>query len=272
MRYNESMTGTCKFILKAVLFASLLGIGLGCDSNIEVTTTTDPNLSDPDNDVAVNAGPVANLVTGDVLGKTNGVRDSILDFLDDISGDDANSGGTEKLRFRSLVEPEQPLEGTVDLSEDISCDEGGSKNIIGSADFTLEANGVTGSLVGSFTIQYDNCQDIVLLTASNGTCSVTPTVDGEVANTLDVSFTLTENNDNQQVNDNTTVEASQTTALDVAVGSTASEQTYNFSYTLSAASSATNLDGRVTFEGELFDLEDLEDFIAASSTATVCAD
>lgn len=262
-----------KFILKGLLILGFAGL-IGCDVNKVREEETDPNISDPDNSAAQNVGPVEQLVTIDVLSKTNEIRDNILTFMDEATGgDDVFSGGTEKLKTRFVDDDffQEPIQKEIDLSEAIPCDEGGSKDIIGTATFTLNADRVTGSIVGDFTIQYDNCQDTIVLSVSDGNCATTPTVDGELENTLSVTYTLSVTDDQgQQVFDDTTVDATNSAALAVSVGSSATTQTYNFTYTLASASATENLEGTVSFQNKLYDLVELEEFVAGSTTSVVC--
>lgn len=268
-----------KFKISSILCLFLLILfAMACDSNFEPSNGgSNPNVTAPDNNVAANVGPVEKLVTTDVLNKANSIRNNILSDLDELSGDDTFSGGQELLRFRfqgsepNEPDDQSPLVGTLDLSQDINCDAGGSRDIIGSATITLNSDRVTGSIIGNYTIQYDNCQEIIVMNTSNGNCSVTPTVDGELPSAINVSFALNSDDvSGQQVNYETSVDTSSSVALDVSVGATASDQSYNFDYSLSSNTTNTNLDGTVSFESQLYDLIELEEFVADSTTSVVC--
>lgn len=245
------------------LFAVCMGFS-ACDSNTIVSTTTDPNLSDPNNDVATNVGPVEKTVTADVLNKANEIRNSILD---EIAGEDTETG-TVFLLYS--VDEEQGFETDIDVGEETACDEGGTRTIIGSVTLTLDDNQSTGTVLGSYTIQYQACQEIVLLTGSDGTCSAHATIDGEVSVTISTTYSLTQSRQTPELSESSDVGASTATALDIAVGATASTQTYSFTYDLSTSSSSTNLDGTVSYNNLLYNLLEVETFVEGVGTAVLC--
>jgi len=236
---------------------------LGCDSNTVVSTTTDPNISDPSNDVAVNVGPVEAQVTSDVLTKANSIRESVIDNIQSSE----TETGTAFIRY---IIPDTGFTTTIDLGESESCDEGGSKTIIGSVTLTLDDNQSTGTVVGSYTIQYDSCQEIVLLSASDTDCSARPTIDGEIVVTYSEVYNLTEDLQDLDVDDETDVSASTNSALSISVGSTASNQDYSFSYSLSSSSNSTGLSGTATFQSLLYSLTEVESFVGTVSSSVLC--
>ncbi|MBF0104058.1 MAG: hypothetical protein HQM16_01915 [Deltaproteobacteria bacterium] len=258
--------------MKCLILASLcLGL-LNCDSNaLAPDDGTNPSASDPTTTVATNVGPVANLVTTDVLNKANAIRGDIEDYLAEATGsDDDDPSFMDTIKFSNDFNQNE-ISITVDLAESNNCDSGGTKNIIGSATFVLDASQTSGSLTGSFTIQYNNCQDIILMQTSNGNCTITPTVTGELATTISLDYILGSNNfDTNDLTDTTEVSSSNSVALAVSVGATASEQTFSFSYELSTSYSSDNFSGTAGYSGLAYDLSALEDFIQDESTTAIC--
>lgn len=67
--------------MKSIRYISILGLILAtlvaCDSNVMTSDSTNPNVTDPDNDVAQNVGPVEKNVTTDVLNKSTAIRGDI---------------------------------------------------------------------------------------------------------------------------------------------------------------------------------------------------
>lgn len=259
------------FILALLMCAMLL---MACDNNLVVPgggETTNPNVSDPNNDVAVNVGPVQALVTQHVLDKANSIRGDIEDFITEEFGIDDDDGG-----FGLLIKfvdggAENPVSSTIEFTESITCTSGGSRGIIGSATIILNEDGVSGTISGSFIIQYDSCKQAALLTTSDGFCSSTPTITGEVNSTISIDYTLSaSDNEGEDTQDVTVVSTTNILGLDVTVDNSTSEQTYNFSYNLSTFSSDETVSGTVDYDAVLFDLNEVESFVAQSTSTVVC--
>ena len=265
MSYKENH----RFLLKLLVLVFAVFVLTNCDSNSDAggggTATTDPTA-----DVATNVGPVEDLVATDVLTKSNAILDAFDDYLEELDGAEDDPG---LLLTKSLVDEEDEAQIlALDFAEDIDCDTAGTKNIIGSGTFTLDGNGITGTLIGTFTIQYSSCEDIRALTTTNGACSITPSVTGEVAVTVNTTFTIINSDTNPySAEDYTTITAANTVALDITVGTTDADQLYSFTYTLSTSLSSDNLNGLVTYAGSTYDMEEIETYISGTATTAICA-
>lgn len=248
----------------------LLAIFSACDSNVDVddgTGTGSTSLSEPTSDVAVNTAPVAEVLAGDVLNVGQDVRDNIRDYVEEMTGtSDGNTTGSNFLRFaqNSALTEEFPI------SDSIDCDGGGSREISGEIQVTLNEDQVSGSMIGTFTISYDNCIETVLLTSDEGTCASQPTIAGDMPGSIDSEFDLSDFQESENIVDTTLVEANSDVAMEVSVASTASEQFYSIEYALLSTSGSTGFEGTVAYEGDVYDLSEIEDFIATLSSDEAC--
>lgn len=249
--------------------------GVACDSNKLSTSggaggPTDPNLSDVDNDVAANVGPVEVLVTEHVLAKSNQIRSEIQTVVASEFGGGPGSGTPNNLILTDN-DNQNAASASIDLAESIECDSGGSRDIIGSATYSVNAARSSGTITGTFTILYDNCEDIALLDVSDISCAVTPAMNGELPVTISSTFAITNSDQSgQSVTDTTSVAADTVVDLSVTVDNTDSDQAYHFTYSLSSLSTSDNLNGTVSFDNRLFDIGDIEEFVGSSLSAAVC--
>ncbi|EKD51857.1 MAG: hypothetical protein ACD_62C00170G0031 [uncultured bacterium] len=256
------------FILCLVVLFSFLFVN--CDSNSVNNDDVNPNVSAVTDDVATNVGPVDLLVSTDVLAKVNTIRGKLEDYIAEVTGSYDEPGAYNQVKF-SINPGGDEQSVTIDLSEDIDCTTAGTKNIIGSATFTLGASQNSGTLVGSFVIQYSSCQDIIVLETESGTCAITPTVTGELQTDINLEYVLGGNDvSGQGISDTTEVSSGTSVALDVSVGSTAADQSYSFTYYLSTSLSSDGLDGIVSYSGNSYDMGDVESYIENSATTAVC--
>jgi len=254
-----------KNFIKFVVVCLLLGI-FACDNNKKAPGGgPNPDLSDPTDDVATNVGPVEQLVTTDVLEKTNAIRANVPNYIEDLVG-----GNNEGLARILYVENGDSLFGDIDFGESIDCDVSGSKDIIGSAVIELFGDRISGTISGDFTIQYDNCEDIILMDTSDGTCAVNVNATGELTNTIGLSFVLGQDFGTQTVEDIVSINSSTFAPLNAVINTVASDQIYNFSYELLSNTTNTNLNGTVEYKLDLYDLIELEDFVASSTSSVVC--
>ena len=260
-----------KNFLRQFCFLTFVLLLSSCDSNQVFTGgPTNPSVNSPDNDVAVNVLPVQSTVVVDTLAKANEIRNNIEFFVDELSG--VESSGGQKLTTPLVVDDDfDDVTTTLDFAQSIACDTAGTKNIIGSATLTYNREQSSGTIVGSFTQQYSNCQELALLTASNGNCSASATLVGEVTSTISIDFNLSAQDlAGETVIDFADVDTTTTSPLDISVGSKSSTQTYNYSMDLSTNNSSTNLIGTVSYQNFLYLLSDVETFGASTSTTSLC--
>ncbi len=256
--------------IKYSILLILLAVFSACDSNVDVdddTGTGSTSLSEPTNEVAVNTAPVAQVLADDVLNVGQDVRDNISDYVDEMTGvSDGNTTGSNFLRFvqTSAITEEFPI------SDSIDCDGGGSREVSGEIQVTLNEDQVSGSMIGTFTISYDNCIETVLLTSDEGACASQPTIAGDLPGSIDSEFDLSSYQESENIVDTTLVEASSDVAMDISVAATASEQFYAIDYTLLSSSGNTGFEGTVAYEGDVYDLSEIEDFIATLSSDVAC--
>lgn len=261
-------------IIKLLLTLSLGLAIVACDSNRiaaggggDGTSATDPSLTAPNNDVAVNVGPVEQLVATDVLTQANTIRDNTIDDVNTITGGYTSSGG---YLVSSHYEAGTTSTGTFSINDTQDCTDGGHKTISGSYTMEYNSSEVTGTVVGTYTITYAGCLDAQLMETSDGTCVSTPSVDGEVVTTVSSTFSLTSYEQEQAINDEMEVASQTNSDLSVSVGSTATTQGYTFDYTLLSNTTDTGLSGTVSYADDLYSFSELEDYVAASTESVVC--
>lgn len=254
-----------------VFLLALLILAVACDSNRPAVNSgsSGSSLNDPDNDVAVNVGPAQDLVTQHVLDKANRLRNNINDQVSDSFGIEFGPGERNLVYLTDANQ--EPQTDNFSLSEDINCAGGGSRDIIGTAVITLNADGVTGTITGTYVIQYSGCVETSFMSSATGFCSSSPNIDGEVSSTFTIDYNLSNNNTNDQVvGDTTTVNTSNAAGIDVTVDNTTSDQTYNFSYRIDSNVTGNGLNGTVEFENELYSITEVDSFTEQVSASILC--
>lgn len=258
-------------ILRKVLVITCVFIAFGCDNNFQIDPNDggNPSLTDPDNTVVTNVGPVREIVVTDAFDKSDEIVGNLNDYISEF-GQDLGGIGGEALR-KSFVLEDQSKTREFDISETITCATSGTKSIVGNITVVLNQVTASGTLSGSWVTQYSNCVDVVLLSSADGNCLAEASIDGEIDATIDMSFTL-RTFDASQFN-NYSTDVSLTTSsipLDVAVGSTASTQNYTFNYVNNSLSEDDELAGTISFQNDLYDINDIVTAREASDSSVVC--
>ncbi|MFH1358120.1 MAG: hypothetical protein ABII18_13430 [bacterium] len=257
------------FILKQILILCLAITFSACDNNEDGgggggggTTVTAA--------AAEAVGPVEQLVTTDVLNYVNDIRGNIQDYIETLGGVD-DSGVNVLVKSKNIINDDVEQTMTIDIDESEACDTSGTKNIIGAPTFTLNGDQTTGSVVGTLILQYNDCEDIIVLQTSGGNCSVSPVVDGQITITLNIEYILTGDVfGDTAIDDLTGVTAATGAELDVLLDGADADQLYSFTYSLNSNSSNTNLSGLVTYSGSAYDVDDIESYVSDTATTTIC--
>lgn len=238
-----------------------------CDSSsLDDTTTPDSDLTPPTTDAVATIGPVSSLVTTDVINELNDIAASIDEYIEDAS-DTGGGSATENL-IKMASGDSSSFETTITINHGtVNCDEGGSRLFFGTLDLISNGN-EGGSADGTLTFQYSNCIDIALLETSNGLCAVTTTINGTITTTVDLTYGELDPFDDTDVN--IEADSASSAPLDISIGSTASEQDYSFSHTIFASSTDDNLEGTVAMDDEVYDIVEIQDFIADTTASELC--
>lgn len=255
-------SGLQKILL--LLFVVTLG---ACDSSSLDTTAPDSDLTPPTTDAAATIGPVSTLVTTDVINELDDIAASIDEYVEDAS--DTGGGSPTENLVNAVSGEDSPIETTITINHGtVACDEGGNRQFFGTLDLISNGSTEGGSAGGTLTFEYNDCIDIALLETSAGLCSVTTTINGTITTTVDLTYGELDPFDDTDVS----IEADSVSQapLDISIASTASEQAYNFSHAISASSTDNNLDGTVTMADEVYDIVEIQDFIASTTASTLC--
>lgn len=248
-----------------ILFISVLFL-FNC-SDVNKTPDSGAVTADISNDVITNVGAVTEIVTTDVLDELTTILGGIADDVSDQSGIDVGS--------KLMAEGSNATDYfQVAIAGTESCTEGGTKTISGTLDYVHENSLDSGSISGSFTTTYADCQDTVVLSPSDQDCGTTPSVNGDLQTVFSVSYAFTSGKDSSFTDSLSsyylTSETNSDGNLAVAVASAATEQTFSFDYTLSGNSTSTNLSGTVRIGGQSYSVTDVSDFISSSTSSIVC--
>lgn len=232
------------------------------------TTVDDGGATDVSADVATNTAAVNEIVTTDTLDELFVILNGIEGDIDDNTGVDV--GGGLLTAYADASDSNDLF--TVTLSDEEDCTQGGSKALSGQLDYNNDPSGNAGTIVGSFTISYADCQDTITLSPADQDCGATPTINGDMETTLDASYGFVNTNDTGTLDYFLESETNSAGALEIAVGSIASDQTYSYTHELSDNTTKTNLTGTVEFEGQSYSVTEVSDFISSSTSSVVCAE
>lgn len=255
-----------KQVLQSLFFVWLAVLLVQC-ADVTTTTVDDGTTSDVSDDVATNTAAVNEIVTTDTL-------DELFVILNGIEGDINDSTGTDVGdRLTAYVDGSDTNDlFTVELSDEEDCVEGGTKTLEGQLDYNNDPSSNTGTIEGSFTINYSDCQDTVTLSPEDQDCGATPTINGEMSTTIDVSYGNLDTFETGNFDYFLESDTDSSGALEITVGATASDQTYSYVYELSDNTTDTGLVGTVEFDGQSYSVTEVSDFISSSTSEVVCAE
>jgi hypothetical protein len=257
-------------ILKHILILCLAVTFCACDTNDDAGGGGGGSGATVTAAVAEEVGPVEQLVTTDVLNAVNEIRESIQSYLEDLDGE-GDSGVNILIKPQRVIEDGTEQTMTIDIDESENCDTSGTKSHIGAPTFILDADQNSGSISGTLILQYSDCEDIIVMQTTDGNCSISPVVDGQITITLSLNYNLTASAfDDNDTFDETSVTAATSTELDVLIDGADADQLYSFTYSLNSNSSNTNLNGLVTYSGSAYDVTDIESYISETATTTIC--
>lgn len=239
----------------------------------DVTTTTASNGSNTDVSatVATNTAAVNEIVTTDTLDELFVILNGIENDIDTNTGTDVGDRLTARLTAYADASDTNDL-FTVTLSDEEDCTQGGTKTLTGQLDYNNDSSGSSGTIEGSFTISYADCQDTITLSPADQDCGATPTINGDMETVIDVSYGSLDTFETGTFDYFLSSETNSAGGLEITVGATASDQTYSYTYTLSDNTTDTDLSGTVEFDGQSYSVTEVSDFISSSTSAVVCAE
>lgn len=249
---------------------------LACSSATEestgTNTSTDPNITSITSNVATNTGGPAQVVTDDVLEFSNTIRGNVGDYVSEVVDNSPGAGGGELAIVDLAISTDQPIVETIDISTgEESCDEGGTKTITGSVVVTVDSIRTTGTVAGSFDIEYDGCLDLAFVSYATGSCFTSSSLTGTVSTTIDIDYRTVSFQGQSEIRDETVTDTTSPSAFSVNVGSTNSSQTYEFEYDLSSLTSPS-LSGTLSFNSSLYNITDLNNFLGNTTESVACPD
>lgn len=253
-------------VLQSVFFLFFALVFVQC-ADVTPDTTDDGTTTDVSDDVATNTAAVNEIVLDDTLDELFVVLNEIDDDLDVSTGSDV---GDRLTAYASDGGSDTTDVFTVELSDSEGCVEGGTKTIEGQLDYINDPSSNSGTIAGSFTISYSDCQETVTLSPEDQDCGTTPTINGDMESNFDISYGFINSNDSEELDYFLESETNSAGALDITVGATASDQTYSYTHELSDNTTDTNLTGTVEFDGQSYSVTEVSDFISSSTSDVVC--
>lgn len=264
-----------KKLKKTIFTLSFILSIASCGGNIERSTDTSTSVSQPTSTVAQNLAALNQQLIEDSENKSNEISGNLSDYLDELDpGADTRETSPRLKKFLQVsADPDGEIQGDIEIDEQETCDDGGTKTYAGT--LAMDAESGAGTLSGTYTVVYNACIEFVILQAGSGSCVVELQIDGTFSHDININFSNvgSESRDvsisGEEYQTSVTVTNASGTQFVVDGGST-QNATFAYDYYLTSITSTDNLDGTITYNTFSYDMDAMRDYVTDNTSTDVC--